>query len=105
LRFGDASPEVIHPGRASFLSSNAEDIRAAVVADLGIAQVPGWLVAHELRTGTIRPVLRPYEPPPLRISFVRPTRRAPARVRAVADVLLQEFAREPLLGIRSQRQT
>jgi LysR family transcriptional regulator for bpeEF and oprC len=102
-RFGDASPEVVHPGRASFVSSNAEEIRAAVAADLGIAQVPGWLVAQELRADTIRVVLRPYEPPPLRISFVRPARRTPARVRAVADVLLQEFAREPLLGIRTQQ--
>ena len=87
--------------RTSFRSSNAEDIRAAVLADLGLAQVPGWLVAPELAAGTVRAMMRPHEPPPQVMSFVRPgPGRAPARVRVVMEALLSEFAREPLLGMR-----
>ncbi|WP_394830016.1 LysR substrate-binding domain-containing protein [Pendulispora rubella] len=98
-RFRGVHPNIVHPSRVSLLTNNAEEIRAAVLADLGFAQVPGWLVAHDLTAGTICAVLRAYEPPPVRISLVRPPRRMPARVRAVADVFLHELAREPLLGM------
>jgi LysR family transcriptional regulator for bpeEF and oprC len=87
------------PARPSFLSTNAEEIRAAVLADLGIAQVPGWLVAHDLASGTILRLMGSHEPEPLRLWLVRPGRRTPGRVRIVADSLLRELAREPLLGI------
>jgi LysR family transcriptional regulator for bpeEF and oprC len=102
-RFRHADPSVVHPRRTSLLSSNGDEIRAAVLADLGFAQVPGWLVAHDLSAGTIRAVLRSHEPPPVRLSLVRPSRRLPARVRVVADFLLHELSREPLLGIRPRQ--
>jgi LysR family transcriptional regulator for bpeEF and oprC len=95
-RFRDAS--AVHPARPSFFSSNGEEIRAAVLADLGIAQLPAWLVAQDLAMGTIRPLMRSHEPEPLRLWLVRPGRRSPARVRVVADFLLRELGRVPILG-------
>jgi len=97
-RFGQPTATTHHPARAAFLSSNADDIRAAVLADVGLAQVPGWLVAHDLSTGAMKAVLRRYEPEPIPLFFVRPANtRPPAHVRVVEQFLLRELAREPLL--------
>jgi LysR family transcriptional regulator for bpeEF and oprC len=95
-RFRDAS---VVPPRTSFVSTNGEEIRAAVLADLGIAQLPAWLVARDLATGMIRPLMRSHEPEPLRLWLVRTGRRMPTRVRVVADGLVQELAREPILSV------
>jgi len=85
--------------QARFRSNHAEEIRTAVLAHLGLAQVPGWLVADEIASGSIGAVLRDYEPTPVRIRAVRAGgRRLSRRVRAVLDFLLEIFASEPMLG-------
>ena len=97
-RFGRPRSTSREPERVAFLSSNADDIRGALAADIGLAQVPGWLVARDLANGTLRPVLREHEPNPIPIHFVRTARaRVPERVRVVERFLLRAFAREPLL--------
>lgn len=99
-RFGQPKATSHHPSRVAFLSSNADDIRAAVLADVGLAQVPGWLVAQDLATGAVKAVLRRHEPEPIPLFFVRPThKRPPERVRVVEQFLLRELAREPLLHV------
>ncbi|WP_437528412.1 LysR family transcriptional regulator [Sorangium sp. So ce726] len=99
-RFGRPAATSHHPSRVTFLSSNADDIRAAVLADVGLAQVPGWLVAQDLATGAVRAVLRRHEPEPIPLFFVRPAqKRPPDRVRVVEKFLLRELAREPLLHV------
>ena len=100
-RFGYPTETSHHPSRVAFLSSNADDIRAAVLADVGLAQVPGWLVAHDLATGAMKVVLRQHEPALIPLYFVRPAqKRPPDRVRVVAQFLLRELAREPLLNMK-----
>lgn len=93
-RFGYPAVTSYHPARAAFVSSSADDIRAAVLADLGLAQVPGWLVAHDLASGTVRAVLRRCEPAAMPLFLVRPAqRRPPDRVHAVEVFLRRELAR------------
>lgn len=92
-RFGRPTAASLHPTRAAFCSSSADDIRAAVLTDLGLAQVPGWLVARDLATGAVRAVLRSHEPAPIPLSLIRPQRRVPDRVRVVEQFLSREIAR------------
>ncbi len=97
-RFGRPTPTLFHPARAAFLSSNADDIRAAVLAEVGLAQVPGWLVAQDLATGAMKTILTRHEPEPVPLFFVRPAqKRPPERVRVVEEFLLRALTREPLL--------
>ena len=67
-RFG---PITHHP-KGAFRTNDAEQIRAAVLGDLGLAHTPGWLFAAEIASGAVRPVLTAFEPPVLSISAVRP---------------------------------
>ena len=74
--------------RASLLTNDAEQIRAAVLEDLGFAHTPAWLFARELEAGTVRRVLRPYERAPLPISAVYiGGPKIPTKVRVLVDFL------------------
>jgi LysR family transcriptional regulator for bpeEF and oprC len=91
---------VVRQPKGRFRSNDAEQIREAVLANLGLAQVPGWLVARELASGELRAVLAPYAPAPLSIAAVRPgKRRLSAKVRAFTDFVTEQFAREPMLSV------
>jgi LysR family transcriptional regulator, regulator for bpeEF and oprC len=95
-RFGPIS----HSPKGRFRTHDAEQIRAAVLADLGLAHGPGWLFAADIASGAVRPVLRDYEPAPLPISAVRPQGRFLAgKVRVFIDFLAKAFAEEPGLVI------
>ncbi len=86
-RFG-RSGSVVVPPRASLLTNDAEQIRAAVLADLGFAHTPGWLFARELEEGKVRRILRSHEREPLPLSAVYvggPT--IPTKVRVLVDFL------------------
>ena len=75
-----------------FRSNDLEQLRVGVLEHLGIAQVPAWLFAAELREGTVLRLLTAYEKT-VPISAVRPaSRRASARVRVLIDHLEQTFA-------------
>jgi LysR family transcriptional regulator for bpeEF and oprC len=79
--------------KGSFRTNDADEIRAAVLTDIGLAHTPGWLFAHEIASGTVRRVLRDYEPEPLAISAVRPAgRRLPTKVRVFIDFLAEVLA-------------
>jgi hypothetical protein len=62
---GKFGPIVHHP-KGRFRSADAEQIRAAVLADLGLAHAPGWLFAPEIASGDVRAVLVEYETAPPR---------------------------------------
>jgi DNA-binding transcriptional LysR family regulator len=73
---------------ASFRSNDGEQLRAAVLAGLGITQAPYWLFAAGIRAGTVRRVLRDREPARIPISAVRPaSRRQPSKVAVFVDFL------------------
>ena len=93
------SPIVHHP-KGAFRTNDAEQIRAAVLAGLGLAHTPGWLFAAEIASGTVREVLKDYSRPKLAISAVRPNGRFLAsKVRVFIDFLAEIFAEEPSLAL------
>jgi DNA-binding transcriptional LysR family regulator len=65
----------------------------AVLAGLGITQAPHWLFAADIRTGTVRRILRDCEPARIPISAVRPaSRRQPSKVAVFVDFLAELLA-------------
>ena len=92
---GKFGPIVHHP-KGRFRTADAEQIRAAVLADLGLAHAPGWLFAQEIASGIVRPVLVEYEPEPLPISAVHPaSRRVPTKVRVFTEFVTEALRRQP----------
>jgi len=86
---------IVHQPRGNFRTADAEQIRAAVLADLGLAHTPGWLFEREIVSGAVRRVLADYEPEPLAISAVHPAgRRIPTKVRVFSDFLADAFSRD-----------
>jgi DNA-binding transcriptional LysR family regulator len=93
--------EIDYPPKGNFRTNDADQIRAAVLCDLGLAHTPGWLFESEIASGAVRLVLRNYEPAPLSISAAHPAgRRLATKVRVFIDFLAEIFAKEPSLAIR-----
>ena len=77
----------------SFRTNEGEPIRAAALLGIGLAQIPHWLCAREIENGSLRRVLRKYEPDPMPISAIRPaSRRVPARVGVFIEFLAETLA-------------
>jgi DNA-binding transcriptional LysR family regulator len=76
-------------------ANNGRFLEALAAEGAGIAREPDFIVGPDVRAGRLRPVLRRYEPPPLGIYVVYPSRRhLSAKVRAFADFLVERFANE-----------
>ena len=96
--FRDGSRSTLHHPRANFRTADAEQIRAAVLADLGLAHGPFWAFASEIASGALRVVLADYAPGPLVISAVHPAaRRLSTKVRVFIDFLVEILAGNPAL--------
>jgi DNA-binding transcriptional LysR family regulator len=68
---------------------------ALAVEGLGIAREPDFIVGPDVKSGRLKPILCRFEPPPLNIYVVYPSRRhLSAKVRAFADFLVERFAME-----------
>jgi LysR family transcriptional regulator for bpeEF and oprC len=99
-RFDGRFGPITHQPKGAFRTNDAEQIRTAVLADLGLAHAPGWLFASEIASGAARLVLTDYEPAKLSISAVRPGGRFLAsKVRVFIDFLAEIFAEEPSLAL------
>jgi DNA-binding transcriptional LysR family regulator len=86
---GKGKPFSLLPER-SFRTNSGEEIRAAVLAGLGIAQVPYWLCARDLDAGAMKRILRKHEPRALPITAVRPAnRRLATKVTVFLDFLAE----------------
>jgi LysR family transcriptional regulator, regulator for bpeEF and oprC len=95
---------IVHQPKGKFRTNDAEQIRAAVLSNLGLAHTPGWLFASEIASGTVRRILRDYEPPNLSISAVHPSgRRLPTKVRVFIDFLAEILAKHPDLTLQAPR--
>jgi DNA-binding transcriptional LysR family regulator len=93
--FGDTQVTV----KGRFRVNSPEAIRAAVLEDLGIGYVPIWMVAKELRDGTVKALLTDYACPVGEIHLIYPakkllSRRASLFMTAIAEA----FAAEPVLN-------
>lgn len=98
---GPQGPSAI-PVQGRFQVNNSEGVREAVLMGLGIGVVPIWLFRDEIEQGHVRLLLADYEPLPLPMHIVYPSRRfVSPRVRAVIDFLNDELRMDPLLSARS----
>lgn len=74
-------------------SNDAEHVRAAVLAGIGIGHAPGWLFADAIAAGEAVPILPDWRPPPEPIHAVTPAgRRMPTRIRVFIDYLAEQLA-------------
>ncbi len=74
-------------------ANNGRFNEALAAEGLGIAREPDFIVGPDVRAGRLTPILRNFEPPPLNIYVVYPSRRhLSAKVRAFADFLVERFA-------------
>jgi DNA-binding transcriptional LysR family regulator len=84
--FRQGSTEVSITVQGRLRVSAAEGIRAAVLADLGLAVASDWMFAPELASGAVQRVLPDWTLPSLDLWAVFPTGRlASAKARAFAD--------------------
>lgn len=91
-RHGDFSLSVPAPLRVN----NAEALNPALLAGLGLALQPEFLVWRELRSGALEAVMPEWAPPPIALHVVTPPgRERPARVQALIEYLAQQFERAP----------
>ncbi len=75
-----------------FKADNAEALRAAALAGLGIAGLPDFIVDQHLATGALVQVLVDFPPPEGGIYIVRPPGDFPARkVRALIEIMVERF--------------
>jgi DNA-binding transcriptional LysR family regulator len=98
-RFKGKFGEIVHQPRGRLRTNDAEQIRAAVLAGLGLAHTPGWLFTREIASGEVRRILRKFERDPLLISAVRPGGRLATKVRVFVDYMAEVFAAEPSLTL------
>lgn len=71
-----------------FSASSPDAIHDAVIAGVGIAVAPLWLIHDALTKGKVKAILTDYDPTPLEIHAVYPDRRyVPSRVRLFIDHL------------------
>jgi DNA-binding transcriptional LysR family regulator len=103
-RFKTEAGLIRHAPTGSFRSDDAEALRAAVLASLGIGVAPAWLFAPEMSTGEVTWVLRRFAPPPLPVSAVlQAGRRVQVRVRAVVEFLARVFEEDASVRAQTKR--
>jgi LysR family transcriptional regulator for bpeEF and oprC len=91
-KFGSGQDEKRVMPTGVFRTSDIEQMRMGVLEHLGIAQVPAWLFAAELREGTVLRLLTSYERM-VPIFAVRPaSRRVSTKVRIFIEHLEKTFA-------------
>jgi DNA-binding transcriptional LysR family regulator len=82
-------------------ANNGEAIKQAVMADLGIAISPTWLIGNDVKAGRVQEILRDFSPAPAEINAVYPSaRHVSAKVRAFTEFLKAEFEKIPALRVR-----
>jgi DNA-binding transcriptional LysR family regulator len=91
--FGSGNESIAYSPRGPFMTGDAEQIRAAILCGLGIAQVPAWVVAPEIDTGEVQVLLPQLPCESVPTHLVHPAgRRVPMRVRLLMDYLQAAFA-------------
>lgn len=84
----------ITPGRRRILANNGEAVRNLVMAGLGIAPMPMFMIAQQIREGTLIPLLVDDGLPPAVIAVSYPSAyRSSAKVRAFIGFLSEFFSR------------
>lgn len=75
-----------------FSTNNPDSIREAVIAGIGIAVTPEWLVKDYLKQNKLNIILREYTPTPFEVHALYPERQfVTARVRYFIEYLVRKF--------------
>jgi DNA-binding transcriptional LysR family regulator len=94
FRTGPQAHSVSHAGNLQM--DNAEAIRVAAVAGLGIAKLPSYIVADDLRAGRLQAVLSEFAELPEPIRVVYPSRRNMSpKIRNFIDELVTHWSPAP----------
>jgi DNA-binding transcriptional LysR family regulator len=89
-----ANTVVLHP-QGRFKADNGQALVAAVLAGLGIAMLPDFLIEEQLASGAMVALLPDYPMPEAGLYIVRPPGDHPPRkVRALTDLLVERFGGE-----------
>jgi DNA-binding transcriptional LysR family regulator len=92
-RFKVGGKAVTVPTRGNFVTSSGTVLREAVLAELGLAVAPRFMVARELAAGRLVPVLDGQLVGDLGIwALIQHRTQVPARVRLLVDFLARWFA-------------
>jgi DNA-binding transcriptional LysR family regulator len=84
--------------KGRYQADTSEAIREGVLAGLGIAVIPAFAFAGEIADGRVVELLCDYEPKPLPMQAIYPSRRlVPLKVRAMIDFLIEELRTDPLI--------
>lgn len=87
-------------GGGAFRTNDAEHVRSAVLAGLGIAHHASWLFTDELASGQVVQILEKHAPAAFPINAVTAAgRRMPSRVRQFVDFLAAICAEVPELRV------
>lgn len=87
---------VEHRPKGILRTNDAEHVRVAALAGLGLAQAPHWLFSSDLADGSLVEVLTDWSGDRTPIHAVHPGgRRAPGKLRAFVDFLAEAFGRDP----------
>jgi DNA-binding transcriptional LysR family regulator len=82
--------------QGNFKANNGEAIRQALLAHVGIAMSPDWLIHDKLESGEVVALLPEFAPPPLDINAVYPSgRHVSTKVRTFVAFLQNEFKAIP----------
>jgi LysR family transcriptional regulator for bpeEF and oprC len=85
----------IHHPEGSFRTNDGEQVRSAVLSDLGLANIPSWIIMPELASGAVQPVLQDCQMDASNISAVYPSRAGlSAKVRVFVDFLAASLNRD-----------
>ena len=77
-------------------SNNGDVLKVACLAGRGITLLPAFIVAGELASGALVPVLEGFEPPPVALHAVYPADKyRPAKTRAFVEFLTSRFRKRP----------
>jgi DNA-binding transcriptional LysR family regulator len=90
-----STTRIVHQPDGNLRTSDAEQMRAAVLNHLGIANGPAWLFAEEIASGAVRRLLPEYERRKSIFALRAGGRRLAAKTTVFIDFLVEIFAKIP----------
>ena len=88
----DGERITVHPRNTRFTADNGAALVPAVLAGLGIALMPNFLVNEHLQSGALVEVMPDYPMPEAGVYVVRPPGgSAPCKVRVLIDIMVERF--------------
>ena len=77
-------------------ANNADALTPSLIAGMGLALQPSFLVWQQLQSGELETVMDDWSVDPIALHIVTPPGRSrPVRVQALIDYLAQQFVNEP----------